>query len=224
MAKLIVGMDEAGRGPPIGPLVIGIVGITPAQEKLLQELGIKDSKKLKMQQHKDFTELIKQHSTFCDTLIVPAHEIDALRDQITLNEIEVFKFRELLQRYRKYAGILQLDAADVNAERFGSHFVDMIKGEIISEHKADGNYIAVGAASICAKYVRDTIIAKYREQYKEEGLPLFTKGYPKDAQPFLKAYVAKYGHLPDIARVSWKTCTKILTAHASKQLYLDKFL
>jgi ribonuclease HII len=119
---------------------------------------------------------------------------------------------------------LQLDAADVNEQRFGNNFKDIFSGKIISKHKGDSLFVSVGAASILAKVQRDHEIIRLQENMKkfDPTLPSFGSGYPTDAKPFLRAFVKKYKKLPEIARKSWKTSSKILKEELDpKQTALD---
>nr|AKC94902.1 putative ribonuclease HII [uncultured organism] len=211
--KYIAGMDEAGRGPAIGPIVFGIVLVTKKQERELQEGGVKDSKALTSQKRDQFEEEIRDIVSFCNTLQLSAEQIDTKRKNgINLNQIEVNAFKQLLAPYAKKINKLQLDAADVNEKRFGRNFEEMINGKIISKHKGDAIFISVGAASILAKVERDQTIIRLQSEMDafDSSLPSFRSGYPTDAKPFLQAYVSKYKKLPNIARHSWKTCSKIL--------------
>lgn len=225
---MIGGMDEAGRGPAIGPIVFGLVVLTEEQEKILIDAGVKDSKALDENKRNTLLEIIKANSEFNNTKIVAASEIDRLRGEgFTMNQIEVESFRALLQTYSGTLAKLQLDAADVNEERFGSNFTDLTTGEIQSKHRGDALFVAVSAASICAKVVRDGEIKKLQAQLKKSDpdLPSFGSGYPTDSKPFLRAYVKKYKELPKIARKSWKTCSTILDEiTGDKQSSLDDFL
>ena len=154
-------------------------------------------------------------------------QIDTYRKNgINLNQIEVNAFKELLKPYANKVHELQLDAADVNEKRFGSHFKEMVNGKIISKHKGDSIFISVGAASILAKVERDLTIKKLQSDMSafDPSLPTFGSGYPMDAKPFLQAYVSKYKKLPSIARHSWKTCSRILENETGpKQQSLDDF-
>lgn len=225
--KIIAGMDEAGRGPAIGPIVFGIVLVNEEQEKILKQKGIKDSKALTSQKREKYAKEILEIVSFSDTLQLSAKQIDTKREEGTnLNQIEVNAFRELLSPYADKIHELQLDAADVNELRFGSNFTDMINGKIISKHKGDALFISVGAASILAKVERDQSIMKLQSEMQkfDPSLPSFGSGYPTDAIPFLRAYVSKYKKLPNIARHSWKTSSRILANEMGpKQKSLDDF-
>ncbi|MFV2014141.1 MAG: ribonuclease HII [Candidatus Heimdallarchaeota archaeon] len=224
-SKIIAGMDEAGRGPAIGPIVFGLVLVTQRQEFELKNKGIKDSKTLTLKQRENYAQIIKNISHKFATLQLSGSEIDKQRSQgINLNRIEVNVFKKLLKPYTNEIDELQLDAADVNEQRFGDNFQDIFKGKIISKHKGDSLFISVGAASILAKVERDHEIIRLQEKMNEfdSSLPSFGSGYPTDAKPFLKAYVSKYKQLPEISRKSWKTCSNILREELGpKQTSLD---
>ncbi|MCE7734554.1 MAG: ribonuclease HII [Candidatus Heimdallarchaeota archaeon] len=222
---IIAGMDEAGRGPAIGPIVFGLVLVTKEQETLLKEKGVKDSKALTLKQREQYKKVIEETVFEFATLQLSAAEIDDQRAHgINLNQIEVIAFKNLLKPYVDKIDELQLDAADVNEQRFGNNFKDIFNGKIISKHKGDSLYISVGAASILAKVQRDHEIIRLQENMNQfdPTLPSFGSGYPMDAKPFLTAYVSKYKELPEIARKSWKTCSNILREELDpKQTSLD---
>jgi ribonuclease HII len=225
--KIVAGMDEAGRGPAIGPIVFGIVLLTKEQEQKLRMGGIKDSKTLTAKQRENYSVEIKKIAFKFDTLQLNASDIDSQRASgINLNQIEVNAFKKLLQPYISDIHELQLDAADVNEERFGNNFKAMFDGIIRSKHKGDSLFLSVGAASILAKVQRDNEIVRLQKEMNEfdPSLPSFGSGYPTDAKPFLKSYVTKYKKLPDIARASWKTSSNILKeVLGPKQKSLDEW-
>jgi ribonuclease HII len=215
--KLIFGMDEAGRGPVIGPLVFSIVGATEKELQCLEEIGVEDSKKISAKRRVEFANFIKENVSHFDIRVCSVETIDN-RGNMSLNELEVNEFKELLKPYRDLVEKIYLDAADVNATRFGLNFSDLVaKERIISEHKADGKYTVVGAASILAKVERDKIVENLRYEFSKQypELPVFSKGYPTDATPFLESYFLKFGELPQYARKSWKTSMKIIEKYQS---------
>ena len=76
---LVCGVDEAGRGPILGPLVIGACVLTPEVEKTLQDEGVKDSKELNPKQREQLYKIIKDCAVLTRTLHIPAEEIDRRR-------------------------------------------------------------------------------------------------------------------------------------------------
>ncbi len=221
--KVVAGMDEAGRGAVLGPLVIGFAAFTPQQLDKIRKLGLGDSKALSEKRRREFEVHIKKIATIAETLCVFPEELTKLMDKESLNMVEVKKFRELLKPYSNQIDELQLDAADVNAERFGNYFKDLVP-KVISEHKADAKFPAVSAASILAKVERDRQIEILQQQYAKKfpHLPNFGKGYMASATPFLEAYYKEYRSFPPIARTKWKTLDKIRKKYS--QSGLEEFL
>lgn len=220
--NLIAGMDEAGRGPVLGPIVFGIVIATKKQLNKLKKMGVDDSKQLSRAKRESMEEIIKKNVLGWGTYSVSASEIDEQRASGTnLNLIEVNSFKSLLANFSEHIATLQLDAADVNAERFGSHFSSMINGKIQSMHKGDSHFVSVGAASILAKVRRDNIMSSIQEKYSQlnPSLPKVGSGYPNDVtKKFLQAYYSKYDELPIEARHSWKTSKAIIEGKNQSKL------
>ncbi|MHA2058531.1 MAG: ribonuclease HII, partial [Candidatus Thorarchaeota archaeon] len=137
------GIDEAGRGPMVGPMVI--CGVLIDSEKLpeLVQIGARDSKTLSHSRRLKLKDKIEQVTSKIVIRSVSAAEIDRLRKRTTLNEIEVTEFASIAKSLKPQE--LYLDAADVKADRFGEKIGNLSglasKGAvIISEHKADSKY------------------------------------------------------------------------------------
>ncbi len=115
---IICGIDEAGRGPVLGPMVICGVCFFEAGLKLLDDIGVKDSKKLSPKKRSELAKIIKNECMNYKTIIVSAQEIDAReKKRITLNKLEEIKMAEIIEELRP--NIIYVDAADVNEARFG---------------------------------------------------------------------------------------------------------
>lgn len=215
---MICGIDEAGRGPVIGPLVIS--GVTFEDDSELIKLRVRDSKKITSKRREKLAEKIRETAIDYEILVIPASHIDDMRKVMTLNEIEVNAFSKIIEKLRPETCFV--DSADVNNERFGNNILSRLSFtlNIISKHKADEIYPIVGAASILAKTVRDEKIRKIaKDLEKQLDIPLGS-GYPADpiTQKFLRKWVEKYGELPPNVRRSWKTAQKILKEHRIKKL------
>lgn len=220
------GIDEAGRGPVIGPLVIAAVVFDEKNLSKLEALGVKDSKKLTPERReKLFNEIIALLDDYVIIELSP-EQIDERRG--TMNEFEVENFIKALNSLKVKPDIVYIDAADVKEERFGEIIGKRLNfsPKIIAEHKADAKYLPVSAASILAKVTRDRAIEKLKEQYGEIG-----SGYPSDprTRKFLEDYYKEHGEFPPMVRRSWKTLKKIeenLKARTQKkgQLNLLEFL
>jgi len=149
-------MDEAGRGPVIGPIVFGLVVVNQTQEQKLKELGIDDSKMLSETKRNVMKRLVLENAIFAETYSISAQEINEFMSSGTnLNKIEIIGFKKLLSKYEEKIDLLQLDAADVNAKRFGSNFEEFGIAKIDAQHKGDSIFVSVGSASILAKVNRD---------------------------------------------------------------------
>jgi ribonuclease HII len=218
---MICGLDEAGRGPIIGPLVVA--GVKIKNDSMLIEYGVRDSKKLTPSRREILAKKIKEIASDYEILIIPANDIDDMRKVMTLNEIEVNAFTQVIKKLKPE--MCYVDSADVNEERFGRDILSGLsfKPEIISKHKADDIYPIVGAASILAKTRRDGEVQKIGEELENKiNLPLGS-GYPADpiTQKFLKEWVKRFGKLPPYARHSWKTAQNLLKEKNVKKL--DEF-
>jgi len=221
--KGIAGVDEAGRGPMIGPMVV--CGILIDSDRLLElvEIGAKDSKTLSHKRRLQLKSLIEKITTKIEIRSISASEIDHLRKRTTLNEIEVKEFASIVKALNPKE--VYLDAADVKADRFGSKIGNLSgissKGaKIVSEHKADAKYPIVSAASIIAKVERDLTIEGYHRKYGDFG-----SGYPNDPKTikFVKTLVRNGEKLPSIIRKSWESVAKIINEESTKQTRLEAF-
>ena len=215
------GIDEAGRGPMIGPMVICGVLIDSAKLPELVEIGTKDSKTLSHSQRLKLKEKIMLVISKMEIRYVSAADIDRLRKRTTLNEIEVAEFVSIARALKPQE--IYLDAADVKADRFGEKIGNLSglasKGaKIVSEHKADSKYPIVSAASIIAKVERDRAISEYHKKYGDFG-----SGYPSDPKTvdFVTNLVRNNQKLPPIIRKSWESVRKILDEESAEQSTLD---
>lgn len=184
---MLIGVDEAGRGCVIGPMVIAAAQIESMKEFELKELGVKDSKKLSASRRE---ELYPQVKKLCKlhTIHVSAKELTDMMDTMNLNEIEAVKIAQLLS-HSPEGSLAYVDSPD----NIPSHFADRIRPRLkhqlrlICENKADDKHLIVGAASIVAKVERDREI----ERIKEELGVDFNSGYTSD--PYTTAFLAKHG-------------------------------
>lgn len=217
---MLAGVDEAGRGPVLGPLVVAAVLIE--SESPLRKLGVKDSKLLSPKKREELEPRIREVCARVETRVVGAEELNARMPKENLNEIEVAAFAELLERVlhepppRKRAlkpgapaFTAVLDACDVNAERFGRNVGARVSHAVTikSMHEADAKHAVVGAASVVAKVERDRLMAALREEHGACG-----SGYSHDVatQDWLKAYVAAHKRLPAFARREWETARRLV--------------
>jgi ribonuclease HII len=221
MIVMMCGVDEAGRGPVIGPLVVA--GLSIDDDVKLKNIRVKDSKKLSPKRREYLKKKINELAHQTKLLIVPAADIDTMRKTMTLNEIEVYAFSKIIDTLKPQ--VCYVDAADVNDVRFGNDILKKLsyKPTIVSKHRADDRYPVVAAASILAKTTRDEYVSRIAQSLEQKlRLPLGS-GYPADphTQKFLTTWYKKYGELPPHVRHSWKTAHTILAK--SKLKRLDEF-
>lgn len=209
----ICGVDEAGRGPVIGPLVVA--GILVEDDASLRRLGVRDSKQLSRKRRAELAEEIRAIGE-CEVLVVPANDIDEMRKEMTINKLEANLFATILEKLRPE--VAYLDSADANCETFET----LVRGEldfeldIICEHKADEVYPVVSAASIIAKERREEEVRKIAEEFGED----FGSGYPADGRTvtFMQRWISEKGDLPPHTRRSWENARKMLANSKIKKL------
>ena len=202
---MICGVDEAGKGPVLGPLVVAAVAVDNAKD--IDNLGIKDSKQLTPAKRKELADLIKNKFSFAIE-IIEAERVDEYRRQNKLNDLNREAFEKLISKLDP--NVAYVDAADVNEHRFGKQIKEKLTNEkdtdVISMHKADAKIDVVAAASIIAKETRENEIRKLKEEIGDFG-----SGYPSDERTikFLKSFYADNGKWPTGTRKSWKTVERI---------------
>ncbi|WP_405276993.1 ribonuclease HII [Methanobrevibacter sp.] len=201
----ILGIDEAGRGSVLGPLVIAGVVVPEKMEKVLERMGVKDSKRLVPHRRTILSRKLKKMFDY-EIVVISAREIDEMRaNGINLNEIEKNAMESILLKMKPEKAIV--DAVDVKAERFQENLCKDTGLNVIAEHKADDKYIEVSAASIIAKAERDDRIAQINKEFIKSGG--IGSGYPSDpkTKEFLTNYT--YDEMPDFVRRSWATVAKM---------------
>jgi ribonuclease HII len=215
---MLVGIDESGRGPVLGPLIVCGVSVTEHNNEQLESLQLRDSKKYSRSKREELASALLS-LVECEYAEIPASSIDIQRCHKTLNDIEIDLFSRVLSRF-SHARTIIVDACDVDATRFGRRlcFISKIPS-LVSEHKADERYPIVSAASIIAKVRRDARIDELKKVYGDIG-----SGYPSDKKTitFLKEYIKNEGKLPPIARSSWLTSKNLLNEYFQRTL--DIFL
>jgi ribonuclease HII len=195
----VLGIDEAGRGPVIGPMIIAGVMIQDGKEK---ELGaVKDSKLLKHKQRELLYPQIVAHSEF-KIIEVSPQEIDmALNSkELNLNWLEAHKQAEIINELKPDAAII--DCPSPNIKKYTEYLRNLLANKevkLIVEHKADVNYPVCSAASIIAKVKREEEVEKLKKKYGDIG-----PGYPgnETTKKFIKE---NWGKHPEIFRKTWST-------------------
>jgi len=213
---LVCGIDEAGRGPVIGPMVMAGILIDERDTIKLKNIGVKDSKELSAKKreelYKEITKIVKNYKI----LIIQPKEIDdALNsNELNLNRLEAIKTALIINALKPDKAIL--DCPSTNPRDYVNYLKLFLKNKelkIDAGHKYDSKFIEVGAASILAKVTRDLQIKKIQMHIKEN----IGSGYASDPYTikFLKENYHKY---PEIFRKSWSTYKK-----AANQKNLNEF-
>jgi ribonuclease HII len=219
---LMAGVDEAGRGSVIGPLVIAGVSVEENDLPKLVDIGVKDSKLLSPQKRETLAKQIRELTLNCHVVFLSPVEIDQV--------VETGKRLHRLNRFEAQAmarviailkpDVAYVDASDVLADRFGEHIAENLDFslKIVSEHKADLNYPIVSAASIIAKVERDQAISSLQKKHGNLGC-----GYPSDSNTinFLGEWIRKFGSYPDFVRKSWKTSKRVMMESDLRQKKLQ---
>jgi ribonuclease HII len=223
MGLLILGIDEAGRGPVIGPMVLAGCLITEESQTELKQLGVKDSKELTQKRREYLSEKIKEIAeTFEIVLSSPTEIDDSLNEGTNLNSLEAKKIAEIINKINKgYSRIrVVIDCPSVTIGKWADNLKTSIENlsnlEIVCEHKADKNHVAVSAASILAKCIREKEMEKLREIYGVE----IGSGYTSDPSTikFLELNVGKHEG-SGIFRKSWDTWKRASEKIAQRRLF-----
>ncbi len=194
------GIDEAGRGPVIGPMVISIVC---GDDKLLKDTGVRDSKKLSPARREYLYSIITMNYSYKFNILT-ASDLNRLMETKTLNEIEMDEVCKLAEAADDK---IYVDCFDVIEKRAEEILRFRTGREIICKHKADVLFPAVSAASIISKVIRDREIVKIEKEYG-----YFGSGYPSDERTieFIKKSVSSGTDITDIVRLKWKTYKNII--------------
>ncbi|MEM3420071.1 MAG: ribonuclease HII [Nitrososphaerota archaeon] len=192
------------KGPVIGPMVICGFSIEENKIETLKEIGAKDSKLLSPIKREKIMKKLKKIAKNIILIKLSANEIDKLRKEINLNEIEINKMVEIINS--SSPNIVIIDSPEVNTKKFINKIKKKLKNKnikIIAENYADRKYPIVSAASIIAKVERDKEIEKIKKKIGYD----FGSGYASDKKTidFLKYWLKNHDILPNFVRKSWIT-------------------
>ncbi|ADC47688.1 ribonuclease HII RnhB [Methanobrevibacter ruminantium M1] len=214
-----LGLDEAGRGPVLGPMVVAGIVIPEKKEKIIERMGVKDSKRITPKRRAVLYRKLTRMFDY-ETVEISAKDIDLLRAKgVNLNQIEKLAMMRIIAKLK--ADTIIIDSLDIKEGRLEEEMQNFVGegSKVIAEHKADDKYIVVGAASIIAKTKRDEIINQINKEYirstgNKDGIG---SGYPSDPKTknFLKNY--KYDEMPDFVRRSWGTVQRIKEAEEAEK-------
>jgi ribonuclease HII len=192
---MICGVDEAGRGALIGPLVISFVCFDSLSLKTISEIVTKDSKQLTPGQREALFPKIEALAASIETHKISPRQVDAEN----INKMESRTISDFVGRKKPDEMYVDLFEHD------GTKMTNALKAKgarkVVAEHKADENYSVVACASIIAKVTRDAEIKKLHEKFG-----FFGSGYPSDERTieFVKN-PENYAKIEPFVRKKWAT-------------------
>ncbi|MCW4013776.1 MAG: ribonuclease HII [Candidatus Bathyarchaeota archaeon] len=207
----VAGVDEAGRGCAIGPLVVAAAVFKEETLPILREIGVKDSKKLSAKKREKLEIEIKELALDYRLFEIQPRVIDKVVFRSIplrrLNYLETMVMAKLIRELKP--DLVHMDPPDVDNLRCAEQVQSVIKYkmDVICEPKADHKYVSTGAASILAKVRRDQRIKELRELHGD-----FNSGYSSDkkTQQFIEEYFSDNNECPDYMRASWSTVQRHL--------------
>ena len=222
MTVLNLGIDDAGRGPVIGPMILAGCLVNPDVEAEFKKLGVKDSKQLTQKRREFLADIIKEKAETFEVEIIHPNEIDGRNGEgIKLNEVEAIACANIINKINKGFGKIKVvvDCPSPNITKWTEFLktkVDNLSNlEIVCEHKADQNHISVSAASIIAKTIRELEMDKIKEKY---GVDIGS-GYCSDPLTcrFLEKHAREFKE-HGLFRQTWTTWKKAISIKEQKKL------
>jgi ribonuclease HII len=199
---VILGIDEAGRGPVLGPLVVAAVALRPPRAAALTRRGVCDSKAFgagpgAVARRAELAAHVTRLADSVGIEVIEHTEVDRFTSQGRLNELERTAARTLIALAPPVGRIV----AD------GVHVFGPLRREfphLRAVNDGESAHVAVAAASIVAKDHRDRLFAAITERYREEFGEVRGGGYVNAATAdFIRRYHQRYGCFPPETRRSW---------------------
>lgn len=210
--NIICGIDEAGRGSLLGPIIVAGVCVTKKSISEMVENGIKDSKLLSPKKREVlFGHVINVAESICVCRInIEDIDFHVFRNNLNLLEAEAMAITIRNMKSDK----TYVDSCDVNPSRYQRTIKSFLKQnntKLVSMHHADRLSVVVSGASIIAKVIRDSELSKIRIKYGDVG-----SGYPSDKKTikFVKEWFRQKNEIPPFARKSWKPAQMIVSCTA----------
>jgi ribonuclease HII len=201
---MIIGFDEAGRGPVLGPMIVGSVAV---EDTAVLPETIQDSKQLTDTQREQlYSGLDNSTDIQTDFIVVSPEQIDY---SDSISQLTLDSMAELGNKNATDGSMVFADACLRDESKVVDQLYKLIQLEdisVVAEHNADVSYPIVSAASVVAKHHRERIVEDLQDTFGEIG-----SGYPSDptTKEFLESYMKKHSTPPPFARKSWKTITRL---------------
>lgn len=212
---MMLGIDEAGRGSLIGPMIVAGVILDKEGEKRLSEVGVKDSKKLSPNKRNKLLDEIINEAHFIEVVPVGPQDIDT-------NNLNLLTRRVMNTIINDALSLFDLDIIIMDRVGRSYSLTKVIGGRrvrIVMEEKADAKYVVVSAASIVAKVFRDWIISYVCEMYGLGG-----SGYPSDTST-IEWVKNNVNRIPRwLIRYKWRTLKQLEEKSNVTIGSLDRFL
>lgn len=214
---LVLGVDEAGRGPLIGDMFVAAVAIPNDQLDVLADIGVRDSKKLSPTARKKLFNAVISYSKYVFVRRFPPDVID-------VSNISSL-FIDAIKSSIRTAYTLGLNPSEIyvdstsNTQKIINSISELLHDDVklVVEYKADEKYVVVAAASIVAKVLRDAYIEYLKATYGDFG-----SGYPSDPRTirWVEEVLTSGSSLPPIVRRSWKTIKRLGRKHRTLEDYI----
>lgn len=200
----VAGVDEAGRGCAIGPLVVAGAVFSEEDVQGLVEMGVKDSKRLTARKREELSVKIKELALEFRFVELSPETIDTVVTRSVplrrLNYLETMVMARIIRELRPDSAYV--DTCDVDHVRCGEQIQSVLpfQVDITCVPRADSIYPVTAAASILAKVRRDTLVAELRDRYGDFG-----SGYCSDRRTvdFIDGWFADNQESPPFMRASW---------------------
>lgn len=202
---IICGIDEAGRGSFIGPLVVAGVAIPDSSIDTLHKAGVRNSKILTPDTRNRLYDTILEHSVSWAVRRCRPRTIDNSVLFHGLTDLEIDKMADIIRHVR--ADEYYVDSCYANAAQFGNKLAKITKNTHIHSHtKADSRFVVVAAASIIAKVTRDRSIRNIQKNHPVGS------GYPSDSKTiqYVRDVYLSTGTVLPFVRKSWSTAHRVL--------------
>ncbi len=200
----ILGIDEAGRGCVIGPMVVAGIAVGNKGLKEFKKLGIRDSKKLTPKKRQELAGEIKNRALGFQLVLHQPKDID----KQSLNELDLQSIVDLIEKLQPEKAFFDVPTHPGGVNRFVQAVKLRISREVelIGENKADEKYPVVSSASILAKVKRDEVIEELKDEFGDFG-----SGYMSDpkTQFFLDECYQKNQNFPPIVRQKWSSVQRL---------------